>query len=191
MLDSEKSIPVSVLKELIWLDPDTGRLFWKTRSAKHFSGTEKRTAEHAAANWNSRYAGGEALANEQGSGHLYGRVFNRRIYAHRAAFAVTHDRWPRHSIDHINGDHKDNRPSNLRDVSHQVNHRNQVLRKNNTSGALGVSFNKRLQKWQASITINGRSVHLGFFEDKGAATDARIVAQKEFGFHENHGRKSA
>lgn len=36
--------------------------------------------------------------------------------------------WPKHYIDHINGDPADNRLTNLRDVTHQVNMRNQKMR---------------------------------------------------------------
>ena len=39
--------------------------------------------------------------------------------------------------------------------------------------------------------IDYQSVHLGFFDEKQDAIDARIVAQNEAGFHENHGRKTA
>lgn len=191
MLNREASLPVSVLRELLTLVPETGRLFWKPRSAKFFKGTARRTPEHAAANWSSRYAGTEALTAKQSSGHLHGRIFDQRFYAHRVVFAMTRGHWPNESIDHINGDPTDNRPGNLRDVCHRVNHMNQNPRKNNTSGCMGVTFNKRLQKWQASITLNYRSVHLGFFEHKVEAIQARKLAQKNAGFHENHGEKAA
>lgn len=191
MLNSEASLPVSVLHELLVLEPKTGRLFWKSRDAKFFKGTARRTPEHAAANWSSRYAGTEAMTARQSSGHLHGRIFDQRFYAHRVVFAMTRGHWPSQSIDHINGDPADNRPENLRDVSHRINHQNQNPRKNNTSGVIGVSFNKRLQKWQASITINYRNIHIGFFEEKSDAIEARQLAQKNAGFHENHGRVAA
>jgi len=103
---------------------------------------------------------------------------------------MTRGHWPTLSIDHINGIPADNRPDNLRDVAHIENHRNQRLRKNNTSGALGVSFNKRRSKWTAHITINGVYKHLGFFDSKDAAIGVRRSAEITSGFHENHGRRA-
>lgn len=187
MTRNEQGIPMDVLRELISLDADTGVLTWKRRLARHHKPTAKRTAEHIAANWNSIYAGKPALACVDAFGHLHGRIFNKCIYAHRAVFALVHGGWPEHEIDHINGVPNDNRPSNLRDVSHQENLRNMKFSRANTSGATGVSFNKRLGKWAAHAGIDGRYGHLGFFEHKEDAIASRLAANSAIGFHENHG----
>lgn len=191
MLDREKAISIEMLFELLEIDVDAGRLKWKSRPVSHFSASKTRTAEHVANNWNSRYAGTPALNCLDSSGHLCGRIFDQLIYAHRVVFAMTRGHWPSMSIDHINGDPSDNRPCNLRDVSHLENHRNQKIRKNNTSGVLGVSFNQLRKTWGASIMVSGSGVHLGAFKTKEAAIAARAAAEKSFGFHENHGRKAA
>lgn len=188
MTPREANLPISDLRRLIWLDESTGELFWRERPESFFRATATRSAAHKAANWNSRYAGKPALSCPDASGHLVGRIFNKLYYAHRVAFAIYHGAWPENSIDHINGAPADNRPMNLRDVTHNENHRNQVRRKNNTSGVTGVNFYRRKRKWSASITVDGRSKHLGYFEQKTEAIKARREAEAEIGFHRNHGR---
>lgn len=97
MTRNEQGIPIHVLRELISLDADTGILTWKQRLAHHHKPTAKRTAEHIAANWNSLYEGKPALACVDASGHLHGRIFNKRIYAHRAVFALVNGDWPEYA----------------------------------------------------------------------------------------------
>lgn len=198
MLDKEKDLPVALLAELISLDQETGRLIWKRRSKDLFESScrdgsrnsKGRSASHAAANWNSRFAGKPALESVDASGHMTGRIFNKLFYAHRVVFALAHGHWPNETIDHINGDPADNRPANLRDVSHKENLRNQRTPTINTSGHMGISFNRRLQKWAAHITVDGKFKHLGFFREINDAIAARDTARNDHGFHENHGRLS-
>lgn len=195
MLRRENDLPVSVLRDLLDLDCETGKLTWKLRDIKYFSEgkgkKKKRTAEHAAKQWNFRYAGKPALTAKQGSGHLHGRIFDKRFFAHRVVFALHNGYWPKQYIDHINGDCTDNRPCNLRDVSHRENQRNRKVNSNNTSGVMGVSYCKRLKKWQVSVGVNFKSVHVGFFENKQDAITARKRTEKSLGFHTNHGRTQA
>lgn len=187
MTKNECSIPIELLSELLLLDAETGTLTWKDRLPRHFQKSRSRSAAHTAANWNSRNAGATALCCVDAYGHLYGRIFNKSIYAHRAVFALTSGAWPEHEVDHINGVPGDNRPANLRDVNHQENLRNMKLSKANTSGATGVTFNRRRQKWMAHMTVDGVYQHLGYHVDKGAAIAARATASALTGFHTNHG----
>lgn len=92
-------------------------------------------------------------------------------------------------IDHINGLVSDNRLNNLRLVDHKENGRNQKLRNTNTSGVTGVYWSKSRNKWIARITVDGCSKSLGYFTKLVAATKARKNAEREYGFHHNHGRK--
>lgn len=191
MTNAESHIPIHILRELIELDLETGNMLWRARRPDHFVGSDLRSAEHICNNWNGRNANTPALASVDGSGHLTGRIFGKLVYAHRVVFAMKTGHWPVHSIDHINGDPSDNRWENLRDVPHIENLRNQVTRKNNTTGVNGVSFNKRLGKWMAHICVKGKYTHLGFFLAKEAAVSARQLANIEFGFHQNHGRAAS
>lgn len=44
--------------------------------------------------------------------------------AHRLAWALHYNKWPEHTIDHINRDGTDNRIENLRDVPQAINNQN-------------------------------------------------------------------
>jgi len=91
-------------------------------------------------------------------------------------------------IDHINGDKSDNRLANLRVVDRRENSRNKSINKNNTSGALGVSWHSQNQKWRAYIMVDFKQVSLGLFTELSAAVKARKRAEVKYGFHSNHGR---
>ena len=187
MTNSEKLLSIEDLKSLIRLDEKTGHLYWLPRAPDKFSETPTRSAAHSCANWNSLFANKRALASKDASGHCVGHIYAKPYYAHRVVFALSEGRWPSHSIDHINGGPADNRPLNLRDVLHKENLKNQKLRSSNTSGFNGVSYNNRLGKWMAHMTLNGKYKHLGFFFDKSLAIAARQLADSMHGFHKNHG----
>lgn len=117
-------------------------------------------------------------------------VFNKKRYsAHRLAFFYMTGEFPQHHTDHINGKRSDNRWSNLRAVTAMENHHNQKMKKNNKSGVNGVCWLRKIDKWQAQIRVNYKTIHLGTFENKEDAVTARKEAEKNYGFHSNHGRK--
>ena len=167
------------LQQLLHYDPNTGTLTWKARSG---DGREARR-------WNTRYAG-ETAGHKTSDGYVCVVIGGKQYKAHRLAWLYAKGRWPDLSIDHINGDPLDNRISNLRDVSHAENCRNQGVPKNNTSGHVGVCLNKRRKKWHAYYRHNGKNVHLGLFNCPTAAAITRMRADQETGlFHANHGRQ--
>lgn len=83
-------------------------------------------------------------------------------------------------VDHINGDGLDNRRSNLRLSDKPTNMRNRGTQKNNTSGFKGVSWSKDKRKWQAAITVNGRSINLGRHPAPEDAARAYDDAAREY-----------
>lgn len=82
--------------------------------------------------------------------------------------------------DHENLNTFDNRKSNLRPATPAENSQNQTKQRNNTSGFIGVSWNKYAQKWNAYISINGEHVGLGYFVDKDDAIKARLQAEAKY-----------
>lgn len=171
-------ISVETLRSLLAYDPQTGVLTWKARDGK--------------ATFNARFAGTPALglvANCRG--YLHGTLEGRKVTAHRVAYALHFGQWPDGEVDHINGCKTDNRASNLREVTPSENCRNQKRPRNNTSGVLGVWFDKSRQRWRAEIRHNGINQKLGSFSTREDAEVARSIANDRFGYHPNHGRIQA
>jgi len=75
-------------------------------------------------------------------------------------------------VDHKNHDSLDNRKDNLRLCTKSQNQMNKRIQKNNTSGYVGVSFRKELNKWQAYITKDKKRIYLGFHIKKSEAAEA-------------------
>jgi|SRR5690606_5995401 len=85
---------------------------------------------------------------------------------------------PGMQVDHINGDRLDNRRCNLRIVTNQQNSFNRQPQKA-TSQYKGVGWYKPYQKWRAKIKINGKTKHLGYFDDEKEAALAYDRAARE------------
>jgi hypothetical protein len=79
------------------------------------------------------------------------------------------------NVDHINGIKTDNRIENLRWCSQADNTRfeNHKLRKNNTSGYRGITFDKRGNKYQTEANINGKQLYIGRFDTLEMAIQER------------------
>lgn len=73
------------------------------------------------------------------------------------------------TVDHINRNPLDNRLVNLRLATSSQNQANNGLRADNTSGYKGVSWSKSSLKWVSKINVNGRKLHLGYFDTKEEA----------------------
>jgi hypothetical protein len=72
-----KALPSpEVLRQLLRYEPETGKLFWLPRSEHWFRATSGRSAIHACANWNARYAEREAFTSVDQNGYRVGTVLN-------------------------------------------------------------------------------------------------------------------
>lgn len=170
---------------LLQYNPETGKLFWKPRPVDMFK------SERDAKIWNTRYSGKEAFTCDDGHGYRQGNIHNRKYQAHRVIWLLHTGAWPAEQIDHVSGDRADNRIENLRPVSHAENGKNKRKPSSNTSGVVGVFWHKVHRKWLAKIMVNGRHKHLGLFGCFNDAVAARKAAEREMGFHPNHGKACA
>lgn len=75
-------------------------------------------------------------------------------------------------VDHINHNRLDNRKQNLRLCTQGENLRNKKVK--------GVAFDERRNKWYARIMINRKNLHLGSFDTKEEAIEARKQAEIEY-----------
>ena len=82
-------------------------------------------------------------------------------------------------VDHINGSQFDNRKQNLRLANKSQNSYNSVVRSNNTSGVMGVSWKHDRNKWKAYIRVRGKLRHLGYFDAFNDAVKARLEAERD------------
>lgn len=98
---------------------------------------------------------------------------SKKIRLHRLIMDCPDDK----VVDHINHNKLDNRKSNLRICTQHQNNINVSTRKTNTSGKTGVSLDKRRNKWRARVQINGKEKHLGYFDTKEDAIEARKQAE--------------
>lgn len=181
-----REIDIDLLRRLLRYEPDTGKLFWLKRDISLFEPTDKRSALHLYRWWNGRFAGKEAFTAYCGSG-FHGKIFGELYYAHRVIWAMEHGEWPA-EVDHIKGDRTNNRKANLRAVDHLTNMQNKAIYKSSKTGFHGVTWHKGKQRWQSKITISRKVRHLGTFNTLDAAVAARREAERNAGFHSNHGR---
>jgi len=124
-----------------------------------------------------------------GRGYLKVR-FDGKMYAvHRLIFVLMTGSFPKGEVDHISGDKCDNRWVNLRDVPVIANRHNKGVRVDSVSGVTGVWWSKGRQRWQAYIRHENIQHHLGYFKEMSDAVVARHAAEREYGFHPNHGKR--
>lgn len=160
------------LKKLLTYDRQTGQLTWRER---------KNLPE-----WNGKHAG-KIAGYTHSEGYVGVGIAGKLYLAHRIAWAIAHNKWPTHQLDHINGNRSDNRLCNLREADYSLNAKNSSKHAKNTSGVSGVSWHAKAKKWHAEVCVDKVKHRLGLFH---SLTDAAQVVQdfrRRHGFTERHG----
>ena len=112
---------------LFYYDKTSGILYWKHPKAPRLKVGDKAGTLHH-------------------SGYLQTQV-NGKIYRnHRIIWLMLYGYLPK-IIDHIDHNRLNNKAENLREVTCSENCKNITKPKNNTSGVVGVSYNKKQHKW--------------------------------------------
>lgn len=112
---------------------------------------------------------------------LLHRVIMKRILRENGNFRLlkTMSENPRkYFVDHINGDGLLNTRDNLRVVSHRQNTQNRFHKKK--SKYPGVSKRADIKKWNAYIRLNGKQIHLGYYNTEKEAFEAYKKAVEEY-----------
>lgn len=102
---------------------------------------------------------------------------SRAILMHREILGLS--RGDRRQGHHINHDPLDNRRSNLGIVTAQQNSTDQ-RKKEGASGLKGASWRKDAKRWRASIMVNYKTIHLGYYDSAEAAHAAYRIAAKHY-----------
>lgn len=115
-----------------------------------------------------------------GSGYPVIKIDGKLYSCHRLAWLYAHGGWPKFEIDHINGDIKDYRLCNLRDITHAENLQNvRKPRADNKSGRLGVSWCRQTKSWSAHLNAQGVHYARTGFADVDKAHAAYIAMKKK------------
>lgn len=153
-----------VLLERVHYNPVTGAFKWKI----DVGGRAARRAGDP--------AGCERLCKRRQTKELVIGICCETHLASRLAWFYMTGAWPKHEIDHRNGDGLDNRWDNLRPATRFQNEANRGARRTSRTGFRGVHPSGR--GYQASIYRNGHRRFLGTFTNVLDAAAAYATAAK-------------
>lgn len=161
------------LKEVLDYDPVTGIFTWLVDRG-------------------GKAKAGSVAGRMVGRNYFQIRVDGRDYYAHRLAWLYVYGEFPTNHLDHMNRNPSDNRIENLRPATQAENLQNMRKLRSNTSGIIGVCWDKQSQKWRAQIKLNGRKIYLGLYNTIDEAAIARASAKaKLHTFHPEDNNEEA
>lgn len=143
------------LKEIVKYNPESGQFLWKKKPSIYASHIVIGTV----AGW---------ITGPKRRRYLKISI-NRKCYSlHRLAFLYMKGYIP-DEVDHRDNNPTNNKWNNLREATKNENAHNCPVRKDNSSGYKGVTWDKKVKKWRARIALNGERINLGYFDSKEEA----------------------
>ena len=156
-----KSLTQKRLREVLSYDPCSGVFIWYDQYGK-----------------GKNQSSGSVAGHKNSKGYLCITVDGNIYKAHRLAWLYMTGEWPKEVIDHKDTVKDNNKFDNLREATLSENAQNQIKpSRNNKSGRLGVTWDKKQEKWAATICINGKNRRLGRFHDPDVAHAAYLAAK--------------
>lgn len=138
------------LKNLLHYEPETGIFRWNVPNRGHAKEGD--------------------MAGTRTGRYAYITINGQPYLAHRLAWFYVHGEWPKHNIDHVDRNSRNNAISNLRDVPQSVNMQNMIVD--------GASFDKRRKRWISQIVAFGRRRNLGSYDSVEEAREAYRAAKR-------------
>jgi hypothetical protein len=118
---------------------------------------------------------GKEINNLRNDGYIqicFKKNGSNSLLGHHFAWYMTYGNVDFERLDHENRIKNDNRISNLRILTHSENISN--------NDAKGYSWVKSRNKWFARIYIDGKSIHLGYFNTEEQARQAYLSAKLKY-----------
>lgn len=94
-------------RALLRYEPDTGRLYWRSRPRDMFR------SDREWKRWNTLYAD-KSATNYRGNAKRFVTLKSGKVSAGRIIWLMLHGEWPSKPVLHDNGKRSDNRECNLR-----------------------------------------------------------------------------
>jgi hypothetical protein len=166
MIDTNKFTQIA---DGIWYENDTG-LPWSNRKPGSHKGY---------------YSYLSRINSKDKDGYFKINIEGKTYRWHRLVFNYFKGNIPDGVIDHKDNTIHNNKGDNLQIVSETFNKRKRKIQSNNTTGCAGVSFEKSTNKYRPQISVNGRTIHLGSFNNLEDAYEAYLQAKIKY-----HGAES-
>lgn len=116
---------------------------------------------------------GQKAGAVSGPGYIMVQLKGTMHYAHRLIWIYHNGDIPEGlTIDHINRDKVDNKIENLRLCTKAENNQNNDRK--------GYCWNKQKKKWQARVHLDGKQIHIGFFDKPEDARAAYLEAKPKY-----------
>jgi hypothetical protein len=162
-------ITIGYLHSFLSYDKKTGHFYWKPRA------NMPRRCYPA-------FKAGKPAGGIRANGYWYVTVDGKSYLASRLAHFYVTGFWPAADIDHHNRDTADNKWKNLRSATRSQNMANAKRFCTNKTGFKGVDYVVAKKKYRATMTVNYKTVFLGYFDSAEKAAKARnAFAQKTHG----------
>lgn len=151
------------------IDAENGKCYWKDTVSKNHRGLIGKEAG--------------TIRNTRGKDYWNIRINKHDYRRHQVIFWKKFGYIPS-LVDHINGDSLDDRISNLREASRQLNSQNRKVGYRGKELPIGVrksyTNKKGFCRYQARIRHRGETIYLGTFKTVEEASKAYQLKQKEF-----------
>jgi hypothetical protein len=145
------------LRGLLRYDAQTGVLHWRVRR---------------------KGVNSSMVAGVQNRGYIVVRIDGELFLAHRIIWKLVTGDDPVDRIDHEDMNRSNNSWSNLREADNGKNMMNAGLRKDNSTGAKSVFWERHSQSWRVRIGCNGVQHDFGRFKEFDAAVHAMTEARE-------------